>query len=391
MFVYFIRLARMKRSLTLLLFLGILVSGCKKNPPYQPEIEFEHTYIKTGNQVANRMIALADRLAIIGTNVSANPTSIDMTFVDFNGELLLSREVGSGTEGAGLKYTQDNGLILVGSITDENGDKNVYLAKTDTDGTLHWERNFGGPLSDQGRDVIELENGAFMIIGTTQSFGAGVASMYVIRTDFEGNEIWSRTFGGEGLDGGSELVQVNSFEVMLLGFTESFGAGGRDIYLQSVSTDGDSLWSSTYGGSGYEESQSIARTSDGGFIMCNHSASNEPNHSIVATKMNSNGQVVWEQEFGTATAHEGGEGVLADSEGNYVFLGRSNSFSDDEQVYLIKTDATGNVLEEWVEGFELNDQRGNDIIEHDGSYFICGTSSRFSSSFVMLKKRPMNY
>ena len=204
MFVYFIRLARMKRSLILLLFPGILVSGCKKNPPYQPEIEFERTYIKTGNQVANRMIALADHLAIIGTNVSANPTSIDMTFVDFNGELLLSREVGSGTEGAGLKYTQDNGLILVGSITDENGDKNVYLAKTDTDGTLHWERNFGGPLSDQGRDVIELENGDFMIIGTTQSFGAGVASMYVIRTDAEllAEKVW--------------IVAVNWFRSILL-------------------------------------------------------------------------------------------------------------------------------------------------------------------------------
>ena len=74
--------------------------------------------------------------------------------------------------------------------------------------------------------------------------------MYVVRTDANGTEVWSRTFGGDGIDGGSELIQVNTFAVMLLGFTSSFGAGERDIYLQNVSVDGDSLWSSTYGGSG---------------------------------------------------------------------------------------------------------------------------------------------
>ncbi len=391
MFSNLLRSAIVKTSHFLIFLVAICSIGCIKNPPYQPQIEFERTYlIPGGSQIANRLIATSDRIIIVGTSIQGDDSFLNLDVIKFTGELELNRTVGANTTGTSVKLTQNNSLILVGGITDEDGDMNVFLTKTDLEGNQIWQKDFGGPLNEQGQDVIELESGEFMVVGTTQSFGAGSADMYVIKTDADGNEIWSRTFGGAGLDGGSELIQINSFEVMLLGFTGSFGAGDRDIYLQSVSTEGDSLTSFAYGGSGYEESQAIARTSDGGYIMCNHSASTEPNHSILTTKLDASGQVLWEQEFGTNTKHEGGEAVLADSEGNYVFVGRSNSFSDDEQVYLIKTDAEGNVLEEWVAGFELNDQRGNDIIEHDGSYFICGTSTRFSNSVVMLKKRPIN-
>ena len=356
--------------------------------PTEVDCHFEHVYPHSGNQEVSRMILTSEGLTMIGKSTLGENRLLLYT-VGPCGDFCWQKELDPGTEGSGIIQTSDKNLALVGSISDSDGDRNLLLIKCDLEGNTIWQKNFGGALSDQGQDLIELENGDFMMIGTTQSFGAGPASIYIIKTDSEGNEIWSRTFGGTGLDGGSELIQTSSFEVLLLGFTESFGAGNRDIYLQSVSTDGDSLWSSTYGGSGYEESQAIAKTSDGGYIMSNHSASNEPDHSILATRLDANGQMQWEREFGTPTAHEGGEAVLADSEGNYVFLGRSNSFGTDEQVFLIKTNAAGAILEEWNSGFEGKDQRGNDIIEHDGYYFVCGTSTAFGTSDVMLKKRSM--
>lgn len=307
---------------------------------------------------------------------------------DFSGNVLWQRNLGQGTEGWSIKRTSDNALILAGTINSQAGDKNVRLMKLDLNGNTFWQQQFGGTMDDMGRDVIELQNGGFMIIGLTQSFGAGPVSMFVIKTDSNGDEIWSRTFGGNGIDGGSELLELDGFEVLLLGFTSSFGAGDRDIYLQSVSTDGDSLASFTFGGSGYEESQAIQPTTDGGFVMSNHSASTDPTHKLLATKLDANRQVVWEQEFGGLTEHEGGEGVLADSEGNYVFLGRSNSFGNAEQIYFIKADANGNVLEELNFGAD-GDQRGTDLIENNGSYYILGTSTVDGNTDVTLIKRPM--
>lgn len=350
--------------------------------------EFEKTFALPGNQEVNRIISISDGTIIIGTSTASGIRKAFLLKTDFSGNKQWFKEFELGSEGFGLKLTNDNSLILVGSFTDQSGNRDFQLTKTDINGNIIWQKEYGGVYTDQAKDVIELLDGGFMLIGTTNSFGAGSASMYVVKTDASGNETWSRTFGGEGVDGGSELIQANNFEVILLGFSSSFGAGDRDLYLQNVSVDGDSLWSATYGGSGYEESQAFQRTSDGGYVMSNHSASEEPNHSLLATKLDAGGTTVWEKEFGTPTAHEGGEGMLADSQGNYVFLGRTNSFGNDEQVYFIKTDADGNVIDELNFGGE-GDQIGTDIIEHGNAYFIAGRSTIAGNMDILLIKRPM--
>ena len=378
----------MKHLALLTFIVSFFVYGCNQNPIDDFPPSFEKTYTESSNQQANRLISVSDGILICGTSITGTTKHAFVLKADFGGKQLWKREYDTGSEGFGIKYLDDNSILIVGSLLTASQEKNLWLAKLSQDGSLLWQQNFGGTSSDTGRDVIELENGGFMLIGTTGSFGAGSADMFVVKTDADGNETWSRTFGGAELDGGSELIQTSSFEVALLGFTGSFGAGDRDIYLQTVSTDGDSLASFTIGGNGYEESQAIARTSDGGFVLSNHSASQEPLHSVLATRLNANFQTEWEFEFGTNSAHEGGEGVLADSEGTFVFIGRTNSFGNEEQVYLIKTNSAGEILEELDYG-EVGDQRGNDIIEHDGSYYICGTSTVNGNSDVFFIKRPM--
>ena len=377
-----------------LIIYGVVAIGlfsCERHEavfPLDVSYEFQKTLPKAGNQEVNRLIAVADGVIIIGTTVQSSMTQAFLLKTDFSGHIFWMKEFELGTEGFGIKQTSDNNLILVGSFTDEAGNRDFLLTKTDLDGNVVWQKEFGGIHSEQGKDVIELQSGGFMINGITQSFGSGPASMYVVRTDTNGNEVWSRTFGGDGVDGGSELIEINGLEVMLLGFTSSFGAGDRDIYLQRVSVDGDSLWSATYGGAGYEESQAFQRTADGGYAMSNHTASEEPNHSVMATRLDAGGTVIWQQEFGTPTAHEGGEGMLVDSEGKYVFLGRTNSFGNEEQVYFIKTDSDGNLIEELSFGAEGN-QQGIDIVEAYGAYFIAGRSAVNGDMDILLIKRPM--
>lgn len=377
------------KKLLRLLCVVLVISSCSKDKGVFPDLTptvVDTVYSMTGNQTANRLISTDEGIFIVGTSTVGGNSKAMLLHTNFVGSICWTKELEAGTSGTGIRQLSDGNLLISGSKTDS--DQDALLVKMNPDGDVIWQKTFGGTLTDYATDVIELDDGSLMLIGTTQSFGAGPISMYVVRTDASGNELWSRTFGGTGADGGSELVQVNSFEIMLLGFTNSFGAGDRDVYLQDVSVDGDSLASFTYGGSAYEESQSIAKTSDGGFIMSNHSASEEPNHSLLATKTDANKTIEWEHHFGTIPAHEGGEGVLADSEGNFVFLGRTNSFGNDEQIYFIKTDDAGNLLDELNFGSE-GDQRGNDIIEDGLSYFICGTSTVAGDSDVLLIERPM--
>lgn len=325
---------------------------------------------------------------MVGTSTVGTDKQLLLLKTDLSGNELWRKTMAVGTVGSSIKRGADGNLIIAGSVTTATNDNDFLLMKTDENGNILWQNHFGGSMLEIGNDVIELIDGGFMLTGLTQSFGAGLGKVFVVRTDANGNELWNRTFGGNGQDGGTALIQTDQTQVSVLGFTSSFGAGDRDIYIQGVSTYGDSLGAFLYGGAGYEESHAFERTSDGGFVMCNHSASNDPTHMLLATRLNANMQVVWENEYGTTSAHEGGEGVLADSEGNFIFLGRTNSFGNDEQVYFIKTDADGNTLEELTYG-ETGDQRGFDIIEYDGAYYMCGTSVVDGDADMLLIKRPM--
>lgn len=369
--------------------LSACIMSCHRTESVPEQLEsFEVILDELGDQEANRLIGVEDGIVLVGTSYTENTSQILLCKVNLNGEKCWTKNLVPGAEGYSIKKMANGGFLVCGSVTASAGNKDLLLLKTDESGNLVFQKTFGGSQNDIGRDAIELQNGDLMLLGTTGSFGPGAASMYIVKTDPNGMEIWSRSFGGDGVDGGSELLQMNSVEVLILGFTGSFGAGDRDIYLQGVSLDGDSLASFIYGGASYEESQAIQPAADGGFVMCNHSASSDPTHAMVATKLNSNYQVVWEREYGSSVSHDGGEAVLADSEGNYVFIGRTNSFTEDEQVYFVKTTPDGTLIQETHFG-GVGDQRGNDIIEYRGSYYICGTSTINGNSDVLISKMPM--
>lgn len=378
----------MNRIFLLPIFSSLLMHGCTPDAPAPEELaEFHLTYPMPGQQEAQHLMVDGDGILIIGTSGSGAQSSMMLMRTDLDGNLEWTRLIASelNSEGFGMARTPDGGLVLMGS-QGTGSFKDILLVKTDLDGSVIWERSFGGPLNDMGRDVIALQQGGYMLIGTTSSFGQGVASMYVIRTDAEGNELWSRAFGGTSLDGGSSLVQVDDFHVMLLGFTESFGAGYRDQWLLSVSVDGDSLWSVTYGGADYEESQGLHRASDGSFLLCGHSASVIPIHAMHGLRIEANGQIRWEHHFGTSAAHSGGEGVLEDSDGRILFAGRSNGFGQGEHVYLVKTDGAGNIISEENFGGEGN-RWATDVAESTTSHYVLGNSVVGSDADVLLIKR----
>lgn len=377
-----------ERTLLLIISIPLLMCGCITDPPPVEELaEFHITYPMPGQQEAQRMLVDGDGILIIGTSVNAGQSSMMLMRTDLDGKHGWTRLIASelNSEAFGMARSPDGGLVLMGSQR-TGSYKDILLLKTDVDGSVIWEKTFGGPLNDIGRDVIALQQGGYLLIGTTSSFGQGVASMYVIRTDAEGNELWSRAFGGGSLDGGSTLVQVDGFHVMLLGFTESFGAGYRDQWLLSVSVDGDSLWSVTCGGPDYEESQGLHRASDGSFLLCGHSASVIPVHAMHGLRVDADGQIRWEHHFGTTAAHSGGEGVLEDSDGRILFAGRSNGFGQGEQVYLVKTDGAGNIISEENFGGD-GDQWATDVAESATSHYILCNSVVDGDADVLLIKR----
>jgi hypothetical protein len=214
---------------------------------------------------------------------------------DAGGDTLWTRTFG-GTDavrGYSLQQTTDGGYIIAGEKTPLGiGWSDVWLIKTDANGDTLWTRTFGGDSSDEAEDVRQTADGGYIIAGDTRSYGAGAGDLYLIRTDPKGDMLWSSAYGGASLDFGSSALQVDDGTYAIVGVTASFGAGGRDFYLIKTDADGDTLWTRTFGGASWEYASSFQRTTDGGYVIAGHTASfGAGGHDIYLIKTDSLGNV----------------------------------------------------------------------------------------------------
>ncbi len=291
-------------------------------------------------------------------------------------ELVRKTYGGAGVEeGEGIIRLNDNNLLIIGSTESYGAGKEIYLAKIDASGNEIWTQTFGGSAYDAPFDVIEHSNWDLSVLGSSTRYGRGDLDVLYVRFGAAGNLLFHKVFGGAKTDEGADIIETASGDLMLLWFTSSEGAGDRDLMLLKTNQKGDSLWSKTYGGADYEESQTIRLLDDGGYLLCGHSASIDPIHNMYALRLKEDGSILWERNYG-GNMHGGGQLAIVNSKGNYVAVARSMSFGNgDRNAYLAEVSASdGSVIREQVIGGEKNG-RIDDIIEFNGHYYLVGHSN----------------
>lgn len=184
---------------------------------------------------------------------------------------------GLSSDGAwSVVQTTDGGFALAGwTFTHGPGPLgNAWLVKTDATGNQLWHRAFGGSSVDRAHDLKQLHDGGYVITGYTASSGAGLDDMLLIRTDASGNEIWNRTYGGSGRDYGQSVIQtVDQESLIMAGYTLSYGMGSEDMWLVKTDMDGELIWQLTLGGSSADVGNAIEQTTDGDLIVAGYTLS----------------------------------------------------------------------------------------------------------------------
>jgi hypothetical protein len=199
--------------------------------------------------------------------------------------------------------------------------------------------------------------------------------------------IFERTFGGAGAEHGIAVLQASDGGYILLGDAESMGHGGYDIYLIKTDSSGQRQWEKTFGGVGNEYGAAIAIAPDAGFIIVGDTHSfGSGGSDIYLIKTDSSGNEQWSKTIGD-TENDFGESVQATTDG-YIVLGTTNANSVADMVTLIKTNAAGDIT--WSAEYGDSDwdgDKGVDVLTTASGGFVVladgkGISPFFSESYL---------
>lgn len=282
---------------------------------------------------------------------------------------------GSGhDEGLSVQVTPDGGFIIAG-LTDRNGDMDAYVVKLDGGGKEVWERTFGGKGDDEALSIAVVRDGGYILAGWTRSFGEGASDVYVVRMDEKGERLWERTFGGRGEDFATFVAETSDGGFLVVGVTESLGAGGYDAYVLKLDRGGNLLWERAYGGIYEDEALSACESPDGFYIVAGVTKSLDAG-DIYIFKLDGNGNKLWERNYG-GDRYDDATSVIGTDDGGYIVAGLTYSFGSGKgDVYILKIDDSGNKV--WDRVFGGPDEDGALSIERfDFGYVISGWTSSF--------------
>lgn len=296
-------------------------------------------------------------------------------------DTLWTRAYGGGNVeyGYSVKQTFDGGFIAVG-ITKSygNGGYDIWLLKLNADGDTIWTKTYGGPYDEAGYSVLQHPDGGYIVAGWKTNDSTDDSDIWLLKTDINGDTIWTRSYGGYHNEYGGYSVQLTTDGgYIIAGKTYSFGQGVpmySNIYLVKTDANGHTLWTKVYGQDGLVDdiAYGVIQTSDGGYIICGCTGL-QTQYDIYLLKTDANGDTVWTKKYG-GSGQEVGYSII-ESDGAYIVAGYTNSYGPHpSNFYLLKIDASGDTI--WTKVYDGGyDEHGHSVQQtYDGGYIIAGYS-----------------
>lgn len=235
-------------------------------------------------------------------------------------------------------------------------------------------RTYGGPYFEEGKEMIQTLDGGYAIIGTTGSDQEHNTDFYLLKLDSDLNCMWSYYYGGADVERGYSIAEDDLGNLVLCGYTNSFGEGGYDVLLVKVNAEGQELWRKTYGGEDWDFGYKIIRHPEGGYLIVGKSYNGDLGNSDgYILQIDGSGDVIGQWYFGSEFEDEFTD-IEISTELSLVCVGTSTDVENKKSLWVVRIDFNFDLVWEYHVDLATNSE-GRDIkiagdkIFYGGNYY----------------------
>jgi len=255
---------------------------------------------------------------ILGTN-SAGDWDAWIAKYDNNGNQLWIQQLGSATTDFSSSTATDNaGNIYFtgatwGNLAGSNAGKwDAWIAQYDSNGNQLWAKQIGTPEEDHSYAIAVDNQGNAYLAGYTQGNlfapNAGNWDAWIAKYDRNGNQIWAQQLGTPSEDQAKGIATDSQGNIYLTGWTEgamSENQGSFDAWIAKYDPNGNQLWMQQLGSAGSEGALDLTIDSEDRIYLTGNTwgdlaSPNAGNNDAWAAEYNSDGNLLWKRQLGTA-------------------------------------------------------------------------------------------
>ena len=289
-----------------------------------------------------------------------------------------------------VKATTDHGILL-GYYILESGSMDIMIVKLNSHMKIEWQRRFGGSETEWISAIEETSQGGVILAGKSSSFGTlngNDDDFFIIKLDNAGNIIWQKSYEGSSNQCAYSLAKKADGGFIIAGRTSSFGAQSEDFWILNIYSTGIIENEIRLGTNNNDRANSISIRPDGGFVVAGPSGTD-----IWVLNFSPLGILEWQKIYG-GTGTDSLDSILYTSDGGYIILGESDSFTTNNQIWLLKIDGQGVVKRSRLftcSGYQESRLRGpqsqKSIVRtsNDGYCIVGYADTATDSDFLIIK------
>jgi hypothetical protein len=313
------------------------------------------TYGGAGSQGAYSVQQTADGGYVMAGSTADTVSLFEYGYLvrtDSIGETLWTRTFGPDSQDIQwvneIQQTDDGGFVFVGWATGDAFYEISYVVRTDANGDTLWTRGLCDPESGYCRaySVQQTKDHGYIVSGAKSPLDSGYSDTYLVKLDSGGGTTWSATFGDTGYQTGYSVEQTADGGYIAVGASGySDQSDGHDVYLVRTDAAGNPLWTKVLREANDQAGNTVHQTPDGGFALCGWTGiiMTDSSSDAYLVRTDANGDTLWTTTFG-GSSKDVGCSFQPTGDGGYVIAGYTSSFgTGGEDVWLIKTDSFGNV------------------------------------------------